>query len=356
MNSDWKSFLQQNGAVFVDNADENSASQQLISFGNPEKEMQVSSQDYLLCNSSERGLIKVNGDDAESFLQNQLTNDIRNVTESTYQASAWCSPKGRIIANFQIFKKGQDFYLALSADLIPHVIKKLRMYVMMSKVVIEDMSDCIVQFSFAGKKANSVMAETLGISIDVDADVIQKDNSTLLCSTVNGNNDFSRFDVYCDNIDQAQSIWSALADKATPVSANGLRYLNIISGQPEITQESTEAWIPQMVNYIHINGVDFKKGCYPGQEVVARLNYLGKTKRRMYRLEIASDHLPEVGADIKSEKDAQAGKILNAVLLEGNTVEALAILKIADAENPLTLAANDAKITLLDLPYGVDDE
>jgi len=356
MNPDWKSFLQENGAEFIPHPDEAIETQQLVSFDNPELEMQISAQDVLLCNSSERGLIKVNGDDAESFLQNQLTNDIRNVTENNHQASAWCSPKGRIIANFQIFKNEGDFFLALSADLIPHVIKKLRMYVMMSKVVIEDMTDSVVQFTFAGKQADTLIQGILGVSVDDDAETVKHNSASLLRSNITGEQEFSRFDIFVENLDEAKSLWSECKKVSTAVSGNGLRYLNIIAGNPEITGASTEAWIPQMVNYIHINGVDFKKGCYPGQEVVARLNYLGKTKRRMYRLEIASDVLPEVGAEIKSEKDAQAGKILNAVQHADGKIDALGILKIADAENPLTLAANDATITILDLPYGVDDD
>lgn len=356
MNSDWQSFLQENGAEFIPHPDEGIAAQQLASFDNPELEMQISTQDVLLCNSSERGLIKVNGEDAETFLQNQLTNDIRNVTDSTHQESAWCSPKGRIIANFQIFKNNDNFYLALSTDLIPHVIKKLRMYVMMSKVIIEDMTDSVIQFTFAGKQADHLMQKILGISIAEDAESIKQGSMSLLRSDISGDNDFSRYDIFIEDLNEAKSLWLKCKEVATPVSGNGLRYLNIIAGNPEITEASSEAWIPQMVNYIHINGVDFKKGCYPGQEVVARLNYLGKTKRRMYRLEIASDQLPEVGAEIKSEKDAQAGKILNAVKHADGKIDALGILKIADAQNPLTLAVNDATITLLDLPYGVDDD
>ncbi len=356
MNPDWKSFLQENGATFIAHPGETIETQQLVSFGDPELEMQISTQDVLLCNSSERGLIKVNGEDAETFLQNQLTNDIRNVSESNHQASAWCSPKGRIIANFQIYKNADNFYLALSADLIPHVIKKLRMYVMMSKVVIEDVTDSVIQFTFAGKQADSLMQAILGVEISGDAEVIKQNNTSLLRSVIKGATDISRYDIFVEDFDEAKALWSDCQKAATPVSGNGLRYLNIIAGNPEITSVSTEAWIPQMVNYIHINGVDFKKGCYPGQEVVARLNYLGKTKRRMYRLQITSDQLPKIGADIKSEKDAQAGKILNAVQHTDNKIDALGILKIADAENPLTLVANDAPITILDLPYGVDDD
>ena len=110
-----------------------------------------------------------------------------------------------------------------------------------------------------------------------------------------------------------------------------------------------------MLNYIDIGGVDFKKGCYPGQEVVARLNYLGKTKRRMYHIQIDTSDLPEVGATIKSESEADAGKILNAVINADGKTQALAILKIAEANNPLTLDDNDAKVTLLDLPYTVNN-
>ena len=356
MNPDWKAFLQDNGAEFVTHTNESIETQQLVSFGNPELEMQISAQDVLLANSSERGLIKVNGADAESFLQNQLTNDIRNVNDTTHQESAWCSPKGRIIANFQIFKKADNFYLALSADLIPHVIKKLRMYVMMSKVVIEDVSASMIHFSFGGKQADSLMQNILGVSVSADTETISHGTSTLLRSVISDSDNFSRFDIFIEDLDEAKSIWSQCQQVASAVSGNGMRYLNILSGKPEITAASSEAWIPQMVNYIHVNGVDFKKGCYPGQEVVARLNYLGKTKRRMYRIEIDTNQQPEVGAEIKSPNDAQAGKILNAVFSSDKKINALAVLKIADANNSLTLATNDANISLLDLPYGVDDE
>ena len=358
MHPDWKSFLAENGAVFKTTVDNDLEIDQLVSFGIPENEMKLSSQEALLSNPSERGLLKVSGADAESFLQNQLTNDIRKVTETNHQESAWCSPKGRIIANFHIFKRNDDFYLALSSDLIKHVMKKLRMYVMMSKVEIEDVSDSVIHFTFAATQADRLMQDLLGIEIASDAETIQHNTITLLRSTIlsNATDSLSRFDIFADDIDSAKTLWSQCKQHAAPVSGVGIRYLNIISARPEITAASSEAWIPQMVNYIHINGVDFKKGCYPGQEVVARLNYLGKTKRRMYRLQIDTDQLPEVGAVIKSEKDAEAGKILSAVVNSQSKVDALAVLKIAAATIPLSLAANDATITLLDLPYSVDDE
>ena len=339
MNPEWKAFLIENGAVFQN--------EELISFGDPESERLILAQGAFLSNPVDRGLIKVSGEDAESFLQNQLTNDIHNVTETHHQASAWCSPKGRIIANFRIFKRADTFYLSLSADLLEHVLKKLRMYVMMSKVTLEDITDSMVHFIFAGEGSESHLQQILGSEISANKTFQYKSLSILRFpgSPV-------RFDIYGD-FDDARVIWMQCKEHATPVSGIGSRYLSIVSGSPEITAASSEAWIPQMVNYIEVGGVDFKKGCYPGQEVVARLNYLGKTKRRMYQIEIDTNEAPEVGAGIKSESESDAGKILSAVMNSDGKAQALAILKIAEASKRLSLE-NDAKITLLDLPYTID--
>jgi len=112
MNPDWKAFLIEQNVL------DSSTSSLPSSYSSDEK---------VITDLSERGLLEVSGEDAESFLQNQLTNDIRNVNVTTHQESAWCSPKGRIIANFRIFKRGDSYLLDLSADLVEHVIKKLRM-------------------------------------------------------------------------------------------------------------------------------------------------------------------------------------------------------------------------------------
>jgi len=297
----------------------------------------------LLSDLFHHGLIKVYGEDAESFLQNQLTNDVHNVTETSLQTSAWCSPKGRIIATFNIFKRDNAYFLSLSQDLLEHVIKKLRMYVMMSKVTIEDASQSITHFGLSGEAAEAELKD------------LSKDLSVFkVAGTV------PRFEIFGADIDTENNQTSkVLTENFQVAPENHWDYLNILAGIPVITQASSEAWIPQMVNYIDVGGVDFKKGCYPGQEVVARLNYLGKTKRRMYHIQINSGSLPAVGDSISSHdgssNDKDAGKILNAVINPEGKVEALAILKIAEAEKKLTLSNNnEAAITMLDLPYSVN--
>lgn len=359
MKPEWKNFLIESGAEFEGD--------HLVSFGNPDRERRIPPQGAVLSNLSDRGLIKIHGEDAESFLQNQLTNDIRNVTETTHQPSAWCSPKGRIIANFRIFKRGDSFYLAVSTDLIEVVLKKLRKYVMMSKVTLEDATESLVHFGFAGEKAEKELQDVLDLDCKTNEEACQLvptgTSDTLRYKTLSilrlpGT--VPRFEIFGE-LDDAKKLWEHCNVQAAPVSSNGWHYLNILAGLPVITEASSEAWIPQMVNYIAIGGVDFKKGCYPGQEVVARLNYLGKTKRRMYHIEIDTDKLPAVGDAIASNSDEDAGKILNAVINPVGKIEALAIIKIDEAKDALYLNNNDteekeATITILDLPYPVEDD
>ncbi len=329
MNPDWKAFLSAQNTQFTE---------------------LTNTQEEMLFDLSGRALIKVSGEDAESFLQNQLSNDIHNVTETAHQSSAWCSPKGRIIVTFQIFKRADCFYLSLSADLLDHVIKKLRMYVMMSKVTLEDVTESVVHFGYAGE-LQTIIENVPSAS----GQTTQHGNLSIL--RIAG--DTPRYEIFSDSgdnvdgINDAKQLWEQCAENAKTINNNGWDYLNILAGLPDISEASSEAWIPQMVNYIAVGGVDFKKGCYPGQEVVARLNYLGKTKRRMYHLQINTDQLPDINESITSDSDKAAGKILNVAINPAGKVEALAILKIAEADKTLMLSDNTVEI--LELPYSLDE-
>ena len=314
------------------------------------------SSETLLSNLSQSpsryGLIKVHGEDAESFLQNQLTNEVSNVTENTHQLTAWCSPKGRIIATFRLFKRDNAYFLSLSEDLLEHVIKKLSMYVMMSKVTLEDVTESFVHLGVSGESAEQELKELLTKELLIKELPSEVDGA----KTINGltvlklAGTIPRYEFFSE----AGSA-KILSDSIKQAPDSYWEYLNIVAGIPSISQASSEAWIPQMVNFIQVNGVDFKKGCYPGQEIVARLNYLGKTKRRMYRLLIDSDQLPAINDVIASGNEKDAGKILNAVINSEGKAEALAVMKIAETNETLRIANDDAPITLLELPYTVND-
>jgi len=335
----WKALLVESGAQFSDDT--------LVSFGDTEKERSIIPEGDILCDLSHTGIIKVTGDDATDFLQNQLTNDIKRVTESKAQLSAWCNPKGRTIATFIIHKRQDTYYLTLSADLMEYVLKRLSMYVMRSKVVLEDVTESIVHFGFTGSPA----LETVELGSDDYAATIDGELSII---TIPGTT--PRYEVIGE-MEDATRLWKQLREHATPVNNEAWTYLNIANGLPVVTQASQEAWIPQMLNLQIIDGVSFKKGCFPGQEIVARLKYLGKNKRRAFRLEIDTDSIPSVGELIMAEgESAEAGKVLNAAFNPDGKVEVLAVLKIAMADKPLTLGdAEGPTAKVLELPFAVDE-
>lgn len=345
MNQQWKDNLLAAGAEFDDEKN--------VSFGHAEQ-MYNALGANVLCDLSHMSLIRVRGEDATPFLQNQFTNDINNISASKGQLSAWCTPKGRALATFVIHQHDHAYYLALSADKLEVTLKRLRMYVMRSKVELDDVSEQQVQFTVAGdgmtEKLNAYGVTALP---EADYQTIQQDDLRIMRLP----SATPHFVVYAD-VDAAKTLWNTLNtdENVTPVSDNASRYLNIVSGLPMVTAASSEAWIPQMLNLQVIDGVSFTKGCFPGQEIVARLKYLGKNKRRIYRLAVDTSQLPAIGDLIIAEGEA-AGKVLNAAFSPEGKVEILAVLKIAMVDSKALYFAEQggAAITVLELPYAIDD-
>jgi hypothetical protein len=340
MKPEWKNFLINCGAEFSNDS--------LVSFGNPERERRIPPQGAILCDLSHFGLISVSGDDATTFLQGQLTNDIRQVSESTSQLSAWCTAKGRALATFFITQRQGVYYLSVSRDLLEFVLKRLRMYVLRSKVVIEDASSRLVHFGYAAPEGDKRLQEILGAAPANAYDTVQVNGLTIMRQPA----PIPRFKILGE-LDEARKLWEALNVNAACVGRSGWEYFNILSGVPMVTQASTEAWVPQMMNMHVINGVSFTKGCFPGQEIVARLKYLGKSKRQMYRIGIPHCvKVPAVGTHFASSNDAEAGTILNATLNPDGYVEALAVMKIAEAGQALHFG--EYSVQVLALPYELE--
>ena len=342
MKPDWKKFLITCGAEFEGDS--------LISFGNPALEMSIPPQGAILCDLSHFGLITVSGADASHFLQGQLTNDINQVNDARSQLSAYCSPKGRVIATFFITQRNNQYYLSLARDLLEPVLKRLRMYVMRSKVVLEDASASLVHFGYAAPDGDKQLQELVGKAPQEPYDTIQVNNLTIMRQPA----PIPRFKILGE-LEEARQLWQRLNVRAACVGRNGWDYFNVRSGVPMVTQTSSEAWVPQMMNMHLIDGLSFTKGCYPGQEIVARLKYLGQSKRQMYRLGIPHCvKRPKVGEAISSDTDPEAGTILNATLNPDGYVEVLAVMKIAETTKPLVFG--NYKVQLLDLPYALDAE
>ena len=348
MKHEWKDFLQNAGAEFDEDC--------VATFGNPERERRIAHTGDLFCDLSHFGIIAAYGEDTAAFLQAQFTNDINQVDEAHSQLSALCSPKGRMLCNFRIFRREQTYYLVLPYELLEAALSRLRMFVLRSKVTLEDASDALIGIGASGNKIEEHLGDIVGrLPENIDESIEYKDYTIIRVAGV-----VPRFEIY-GLLEAMKKLWQALDVHATPVGANVWELLNIQAGIPVITAGTIDAYVPQMANMHLINGVSFTKGCYPGQEIVARMHYLGKLKRRMYRIGFTAHDRPKAGSALVTESSTESqdiGSILSAQQTPDGNYEALAVIQVKDAENS-QLKLGDAKgpdVTVLDLPYAFDDQ
>jgi folate-binding protein YgfZ len=260
------------------------------------------------------GLLQAAGADARAFLHAQLTNDIENLPASQARYAGWCSAKGRLLATFLVIPFSGGFLLQLAHDLVPAVLKRLSMFVLRSKVTLSDATGQWQQYGVWEESRPGepqVREEPDRIAVRIDA------QRALLLSK------------------QAMD---------GPVSADEWALAEVRSGRVLITQATQDQFVPQMVNLELAGGVDFHKGCYPGQEIVARAQYRGAVKRRLYRVRGAS---LKPGQDLYTDQSPEqaTGMVVNTA---GD--ESLAVLSIDAAEAKAALHARPASATLEILP------
>ena len=346
----WKNFLTAAGAVF------NANGTTLLNFGDPAHELNAASTGSILCDLSHLGLIAAHGADTQSFLQSQLTNDAREVTAMRSQLSGYCSAKGRLLALFRIFQRGESLYLQLPHELLEPTLKRLRMFVMRAKVTLDDATDILVRMGVAGPQAEAQLSDALGRLPQAVNEVVSANDITVL--RLPGIR--PRFELVGE-LPQIQALWQQLAAHAVPVGAPVWSLLDIQAGVPEVFTSSVDEFVPQMVNLTALGGVNFKKGCYPGQEIVARMQYLGTLKRRMYLAHIAVDSPPaprtplyEAGTDATQS----IGAIVHAQPAPGGGCHALAVVVIAAAERDAIRLdrAEGPALKFQPLPYSLEEE
>ncbi|MCP5298970.1 MAG: folate-binding protein YgfZ [Chromatiaceae bacterium] len=305
-----------------------------------------------LCDLSHLGLIRVSGTDSRRFLQGQLTNDVNQVTGELAQLSSHCSPKGRMLGSFWIFQRGDDLYLQLPRERLPAILKRLQMFVLRAAVTLDDVSDALARFGIAGECAESL----LPFAPTAPKATLTRDGITVLRLP----GDRPRFEVV-GTAAQLTPLWSGAAERAQVAEAGFWSLLDIRAGVPTVLDDTAEAFVPQMTNLQLIGGISFTKGCYTGQEVVARMQYLGKLKRRMYRARIGGDEFPAPGTELysaSSESGQGAGRVVDAAISPDGGYEALVVLQISSAEagDVHVRDAAGPSVQLLGLPYAFPTE
>jgi len=346
MNNDWANFLQTQQA----HIDETGVSH----FANdaPVADQQTD----FLCDLSQLGLLRFSGEDAASFLQGQLSNDVNILDGSQSQLSSYCSPKGRILASFRIFRDADDFYLLIPADTVAATQKRLQMFVMMSKVTIEDLSDDTARIGLSGEMATKVLKQLSITPPETMNGYAHQNNAHIL-----------RIGEICPRYiligaaNTLQTVWETAKNNLPMKGYNSWNYMDIQDAIPSIVAANVDAFVPQMVNLHAINGVSFSKGCYPGQEIVARMHFLGKLKRRMYRASVQTEQQPQPADSLYSANSSSgqgAGQVVTSAALAGGISEILAVIQIsAEQEGELHLHdGNGPVLDIKEIPYSVSLE
>ncbi len=337
---EWHQFLQDTSkAVITDN--------KVIHYGEPTGELLAISQDTVIFDLSHLGLLELDGADAMTFLQGQVSNDVKLLNGNNAHYTAYCNPKGRMLALFLAFSHHGHLNLQMPKDLIEPIAKRLKMYVMRSKVVITDMSNSIIKLGISGNNAAALLRDIFPAVPQQDYELANSEQGTL----VKLPGAIPRYEIFTKP-DSAQAIWNALKQYAKPVGAANWEWLEIIAGIPEITLKTQEEFVPQMLNLDALNAINYKKGCYTGQEIVARTHYLGKVKRRTQLAHITSDIAPNIGDDVADASKQVVGKIVRSAAALGGGYDVLAECRLENVQEGIFW--NEIKLSIKPLPYPLE--
>ena len=339
MSERWTSELTRQGAKYSDG--------RVTAFGSGSSaEFAALANAAVLCDLSHFGLIGASGEDAATFLHGQFCNDVLALTDGTAQWNGWCSPKGRLLVTPLMWLGKHGFYLLLPRALQAAIQKRLQMFVLRAKVKLSDEGDNWVRFGVAGPSAEALLRNFVGAVPDKLMSTVHTEVGRVIKLSRN------RY-VVIATPENAIALWNQLAEQALPVGAGLWDWLSIQQGIVSILPGTQDAFVPQMANFELVGGVSFKKGCYPGQEIVARTQYRGILKRRMVLAHSAVAAAP--GDKLFSEAfgDQAAGEVANAAPAPDGGFDMLAVAQIdAITKNNLRSASPDGPaVTIKSLPY-----
>lgn len=295
--------------------------------GDPRAELTAARDGTIVADLSHNALLAVTGDDATAFLHGQFTNDVQALGTNAAQWNGWCTPKGRLLATFLLVRRADGYLLMLPAEIAAAFTKRLAMYVLRSKVKIADASAEWARLGLAGQRAGEIVASHWSRT-PPPMHVVERDGA--LCVAL----DDRRFVVLAPAQQSAQ-LRSAIAQGATPVGIDAWEWAGVQAGIPTIVAATQEAFVPQMANFDLVGGVSFRKGCYPGQEIVARTQYRGILKRRMARAHVEADSAPKPGDNVYSAAfgEQAAGTIVQAAPAPEGGYDVLVVAQIESLQS-----------------------
>ena len=330
-NPNWQTFLASQGAQIEAGVVQN--------FGDAANERIATRDSTVLCDLSQFGVLKVSGEDAQTFLHSLCSNDIKAIKPNLAQLNTLNTAKGRVLATFLVWQNSSDYFLHLPHTLLEPIRKKLSMYVLRAKVKIEDVSSQQIGLGLSGKQAETLLQSIVGT---VPQTALAVENNPTAGIIRLG------LDRYQINItpEHAASLWQQLSAQAKQVGSPCWDWLTIHAAIPVVLPPTQEQFVLQTLNLDILDGVNFKKGCYPGQEIVARIRYLGKVKQRTFLAHVDSDVAPHPNDPLYSDdfSGQSSGSILNATAAPQGGYDVLATLHIS--------TVTDSRMVHLKTPEG----
>lgn len=327
MMTDWQTFLNNNTSISNSDAAKDLAKN-------------------IMLDLSHLGLIKLSGEDAFSFLQGQVTNDVNQLKNNSHY-SGYCTAKGRLLALFFAFSLGEDIYLQLPQALLPSIMKRLKMYVLRSKVIITDASDEWVRIGVSGENIPAALAEHFEQIPTADYQVISQESGHIIKLP----SSLPRYQILTlPSI--APALWTKLSTSCQEASKEVWDLIEIQAGIPEINTGTQEAFVPQMINLDALGGINFKKGCYTGQEIVARTHYLGKVKRRTQIAHLSADNTPQAGDVVTGQDGQEAGQIVRVAPATNGGFDILVEVRLESLEAG-AITWQGQVLSIQSLPYAL---
>ena len=306
----------------------------------------------VICELAHLGLIRFSGAEAQTFLHNQLSCDVAALAPGKSTYGSYCTPKGRVLATFLLWRSGEDFFMQLPSPLREPTQKQLSKYILRSKVRAADASAEWTLLGVSGKDAAALVQRAVGDVPRGVHDVINTQDAMVI--RLPGD----RYEIVAAN--KSPGIIESLSNGAEKADPDYWDWLDIRAGVPMVLPATQEAFVPQMVNLDLIGGVSLTKGCYPGQEIVSRMHFRGTLKQRMYLANISGSDRPQPGENLYSSDfgSQSCGRIVNAARSPEGGYDVLAVIQIASAEHGDVhrKSTDGPALKLLPLPYSVTSD
>ena len=303
----------------------------------------------VFCELAQFGLIRFSGAEAQTFLHNQLTCDVAALTPGKSTYGSYCTSKGRVLATFLLWRSGEDFFMQLPSSLREAIQKQLSKYILRSKVKAIDASSDWRLIGVAGRDAAALVQRVVGNAPQGLHEVSEAKDAMVI--RLPGD----RYEIIAAN--KSRGIIESLSDGAAKADPDYWDWLDIRAGVPVVLPATQEAFVPQMVNLDLIGGLSLTKGCYPGQEIVARMHFRGTLKQRMYLANVAGAGVPQPGEKLYSPGfgEQACGTIVNAARSPEGGCDLLAVIQIASVERGFLRWKSSVgpELKFMPLPYTI---